>query len=52
MQIFDILGKLILSQINISRDAQVNVSSLENGTYFMKIAKDNAVITKRFLVTK
>ena len=52
IQIFDILGKLILSQTNISRDAQVNVSSLENGTYFMKIAKDNAVITKRFLVTK
>ena len=52
IQVFDVLGKLILSQTNISRDEQVNVSSLENGTYFMKISKDNAVTTKRFLVAK
>jgi len=52
IQVFDILGKLILSQTNISRDQQVNVSNLENGTYFMKISKDNAVTTKRFLVAK
>lgn len=52
IQVFDILGKLILSQTNISNDAQVNVSSLQNGTYFMKISKENAVTTKRFLVAK
>ncbi|CAM3296689.1 T9SS type A sorting domain-containing protein [Aequorivita lipolytica] len=50
IQVFDILGKLILSQENISMDEQVSVSNLENGTYFMKISKDNAVTTKRFLI--
>ncbi len=52
VQVFDILGKLILSQENIALDAQINVSQLQAGTYFMKIAKDNFVTTKRFLISK
>lgn len=52
IQVFDVLGKLILSQENISMDEQINISNLENGTYFMKISKDDAVATKRFIVTK
>lgn len=52
IQVFDILGKLILSQQNIAIDAQVNVSQLQAGTYFMKISKDNLVATKKFLIAK
>lgn len=52
IQIYDILGKLILSQNNIAVDAQIKVSQLQNGTYFMKISKDNLAITKRFLISK
>jgi hypothetical protein len=52
IQVFDILGKLILSQQNIAMDAQVNVSQLQAGTYFMKISKDNLVATKKFLIVK
>ncbi|MEH6765611.1 MAG: Omp28-related outer membrane protein [Aequorivita antarctica] len=52
IQVFDILGKLILSQENIAMDAQINVSQLQVGTYFMKISKDNFVTTKRFLISK
>lgn len=52
IQVFDILGKLILSQDNISVDEQINVSNFENGMYFMRISKDNAVTTKRFLIAK
>ncbi|AFL80027.1 Outer membrane protein Omp28 [Aequorivita sublithincola DSM 14238] len=50
VQVFDVLGKLILSQSNISMDAQLNVSQLQAGTYFMKISKDNLITTKKFLV--
>ncbi|MDC8000788.1 T9SS type A sorting domain-containing protein [Aequorivita todarodis] len=52
IQVFDILGKLILSQENIPMDAQINVSQLQAGTYFMKISKDNLVTTKRFLISR
>ncbi|MEZ4880749.1 MAG: T9SS type A sorting domain-containing protein [Flavobacteriaceae bacterium] len=52
IQIFDILGKSILSQDNIVMDAQINVSQLQAGTYFMKISKDNLITTKRFLISK
>ncbi|MDP2686687.1 MAG: Omp28-related outer membrane protein [Aequorivita sp.] len=52
IQVYDILGKMILSQENISMDAQINVANLQTGTYFMKISKDNLVTTKRFLVSK
>ncbi|MCZ4318082.1 T9SS type A sorting domain-containing protein [Aequorivita viscosa] len=52
IQVFDVLGKLILSQDNIAMDAQINVANLANGTYFIKISKDNAVATKRFLISK
>lgn len=52
IQVYDILGKMILSQENISMDEQINVANLQTGTYFMKIFKDNLVTTKRFLVSK
>ncbi len=52
IQVFDVLGKLILSQQNIAPDAQINVANLQNGTYFMKISKNNSVTTKRFLISK
>lgn len=52
IQVFDVLGKLILSQNNIPMDAQLNVSQLQAGTYFMKIQKGNSVSTKKFLVVK
>jgi hypothetical protein len=52
IQVFDILGKTIFSQENISVNERINVSNLENGTYFIKISMDNAVITKKFLIFK
>ena len=52
IQVYDILGKLIISQNNIAFDAQINVANLQEGTYFMKISKDNSVTTKKFIVSK
>ncbi|WP_139855797.1 T9SS type A sorting domain-containing protein [Aequorivita sinensis] len=52
IDVYDILGKLILTQNNIDVDAQINVANLQAGTYFIKISKDNSVTTKKFLVTK
>ena len=52
IQVFDLLGKMIFSMDNISIDQQIDVAKLQSGTYLIKIAKDNIVTTKRFLVTK
>ena len=52
IQVYDLLGKMILSKVNISMDEQIDVANLQTGTYFIKISKDNLVTTKRFLVSK
>lgn len=52
VQVYDVLGKMILSKNNISMDAELNVAQLQAGTYFMKISKDNLVTTKKFVVVK
>ena len=50
--VYDVLGKLIMSQTNISMDQEINVAKLTVGTYFMKISKDNQVTTKRFVIAQ
>lgn len=52
IQVFDILGKMILSKDNISVNEQLNVSSLNSGAYFVKISKEGNTTTKKFIVTK
>ena len=51
IQVYDILGKLIMSQNDISMNQEINVANFETGTYFIKISKDNNVTTKRFVVS-
>ena|SRR5690554_2380007 len=50
VQVFDILGKMILSKKDLSLNDQINVSNLNAGAYFLKISKDGNVTTKKFLV--
>lgn len=52
IQVYDVLGKLILSKTDIALQEQLDVSRLQTGTYFLKISKDNTVMTKRFIVSK
>ena len=52
IQVYDVLGKLILTRDNISFEEQINVSQLTTGTYFIKIQKGNTIATERFIVSK
>lgn len=52
IQVYDMLGRSILSKENISLNEQLNVSSLQAGTYFIKITKDGLTATKKFIVAK
>lgn len=52
IQVFDLLGRTILSKGKISLNEQLNVSSLNAGTYFIQITKEGATTTKKFIVAK
>lgn len=52
IQVYDVLGKLILSKTDIALQEQLDVSRFQTGTYFLKISKDNMVTTKRFIISK
>lgn len=52
IQVFDILGKMILSKENLSLNEQLIVSSLNAGVYFAKISKEGNTTTKKFIVAK
>ncbi|WP_163397327.1 T9SS type A sorting domain-containing protein [Flavobacterium fluviatile] len=47
VEIFNILGKLVLIQKNESN--QMNVSSLSGGVYFAKLTSKNGVSTRKFI---
>ncbi|WP_026450540.1 T9SS type A sorting domain-containing protein [Aequorivita capsosiphonis] len=52
IEIYTILGTMILSRKNISINEQIDITNFQNGTYFIKISKDNITSTKRFLISK
>lgn len=51
IEVYDMLGRMILSKENISINEQLNVSSLNAGAYFVKISKEGTSTTKKFIVT-
>ncbi|WP_415375608.1 T9SS type A sorting domain-containing protein [Patiriisocius sp. Uisw_017] len=52
IEVYNMLGQLVITKNNISADAQMNVSSLVTGTYFVKISNGNVTTTKKLLVSK
>lgn len=52
IEVYDMLGRMILSKENISVNEQLNVSGLNTGAYFVKISKEGNVATKKFIVSK
>ena len=52
IEVYDILGRLIISKDNISSHEQINISHLNSGTYFIKIFNGTHFINKKFIVNK
>ena len=52
IDVYDLLGRVILSKNNISLNQQLNVSSLTSGTYLIKITNGNQVKTDKFIINR
>ena len=47
--IMNTLGKIIYQQIGISKQNQINIENLPNGTYFLILEQDNYLKSKEFI---
>ena len=52
IEVFDLLGRIILSRSNISLKEQINVSTLNSGTYLIRISNENKVVTDKFIINR
>ena len=52
IEVYDLLGRVVLFENNISTNNQLNVSNLPIGTYLIKIKNNNKIITDKFIVNK
>ncbi|MEZ4875590.1 MAG: T9SS type A sorting domain-containing protein [Flavobacteriaceae bacterium] len=52
VSIYDVLGKVVLSQKDISVTQQISVANLQMGTYFVKIEKEGQSTVERLIISK
>ena len=52
IEIYNLLGQLIVTKNNLDRDDQIEVASLKTGTYLVKISKDNAIKVEKLVIAK
>ena len=52
VKVFDLLGRVVLLENNISLNQQIDVSKLTTGTYLIKIINGNQVKTDKFIITR
>ncbi len=52
IEIYDLLGRVVLSENNISLNKQLNVSNLSNGTYLIKISNNGQIKTDKFIINR
>lgn len=52
LQVLDALGKQVKGWNGTEIHQQFDVSQLENGSYFLKVTRDNETFTKQFIIQK
>ena len=52
VKVFDLLGRVVLLENNISLNQQLDVSKLTTGTYLIKIIKGNQIKTDKFIINR
>ncbi|MBQ1819679.1 MAG: T9SS type A sorting domain-containing protein, partial [Bacteroidales bacterium] len=49
MEVYDVYGKLINTVNVIDNPTRINVSSLANGMYFVRVTTEKGMVTKTFV---
>ena len=52
VSIYNDLGRLVMTQQNISDDQTIDISTMSNGVYFVRLSKDGASVSRRLVVLK
>ncbi len=52
IEVYDLLGRVVLSRTNISLKEQLNVSTLNSGTYLIRITNENKIVTDKFIINR
>lgn len=52
IEIYDLLGKLLVSKSSINIQEQLNVSNFVDGTYFIKIYNGTQLTTEKFIISR
>ncbi len=52
LAVYDLMGSLLLSQVSNQKNTTINVSTLKNGTYVLKIQGKKKTIMKKIIVKK
>ena len=52
IEVYDLLGRVVLSENNISINKQLNVSNLSTGTYLIKISNNGQIKTDKFIINR
>jgi len=52
VKVFDLLGRIVLLENNISLNQQLDVSKLTTGTYLIKIINGNQIKTDKFIINR
>lgn len=52
IQIFDILGKIVISQKNIAEKESINISNLDEGTYFIRVNGNHKYMVQKIVISK
>ncbi len=50
LAIFDIMGRKVLSQNNLSQKQEINVSNLTTGTYFVQLEREGQLTVEKLIV--
>jgi len=49
IEIIDISGKIVLSNVNCNKHTQINISEIKSGIYFIKIYEENNISALKFI---
>lgn len=52
VEVYNILGQVMMTKSNISLNEELNVSQLVTGTYFVKISNGTTITTKKFIIAR